>query len=339
MSNGAREEVRGGLEARLPRLWRYALSLSGARDVAEDLVQATCLRAIERAEQFQPGTRLDRWLFTILRSIWLNESRSRRVRAGQGVLDAGEALSIDGAHEIETNISAAQVLRAIGALPAAQRETVLLVYVEGYSVPRGGRTPGGANRHNHEPTCGGAGDADSGRTKRRVRDLATSDDDDRELTAYLDGELDEAERAALDARLEGDPTLRARLGALRAAADRTRLAFAALLETAPLADMRTRLDAALAASPARAAPPWRQRVAATAAAVAIVAFAAGLGAGRWSAGFDGEPRRTRAIGVKRSSNTWRSTPPKASAKRPRRGLATNSRRCRGGSKRPSTSTD
>jgi RNA polymerase sigma-70 factor (ECF subfamily) len=49
------------------------------------------------------------------------------------VLDASEALSVDGAYEIETNISAAQVLRAIGALPSSQRETVLLVYVEGYS--------------------------------------------------------------------------------------------------------------------------------------------------------------------------------------------------------------
>jgi anti-sigma factor RsiW len=121
--------------------------------------------------------------------------------------------------------------------------------------------------------------------------VATSDDDDRKLTAYLDGELDEAERSALDARLAADPTLRARLDALRAAADRTRAAFAALLETAPLADMRTRLDAALAASPARAAPPWRRSVAAIAAAVAIVAFAAGLAAGRWSVGFGGLAER------------------------------------------------
>ena len=113
--------------------------------------------------------------------------------------------------------------------------------------------------------------------------MATSEDDDRKLTAYLDGELDEVERAALDAQLATDATLRARLDALRAAADHTRAAFAALLETAPLADMRTRLDAALAALPARAAPPWRQRAAAIAAAVAIVAFAAGLSAGRWSA--------------------------------------------------------
>jgi len=117
--------------------------------------------------------------------------------------------------------------------------------------------------------------------------VATSEDDDRKLTAYLDGELDEAERAALDARLSANPTLRARLEALRGAADRTRLAFATLLETAPLADMQTRLDAALAGSPARAAPPWRQRVAAIAAAAAIVAFAVGLGAGRWSVGSGG----------------------------------------------------
>jgi len=47
-------------------LARYALVLSRANDVADDLVQATCLRAIERADQFIPGTRLDRWLFAIL---------------------------------------------------------------------------------------------------------------------------------------------------------------------------------------------------------------------------------------------------------------------------------
>jgi len=128
-----RDEVRAGLPAHLARLWRYGLTLSRSRDAAEDLVQATCLRALERAEQFEPGTRLDRWLFSILRSIWLNDLRSRRVQLGQGQVDADEALVVDGAHEIETNISAAQVLRAVGRLPPPQREAVLLVYVEGYS--------------------------------------------------------------------------------------------------------------------------------------------------------------------------------------------------------------
>jgi RNA polymerase sigma-70 factor, ECF subfamily len=128
----SRDEIRAGLSQALARLWRYGLALSGSRDVAEDLVQATCLRALERAEQFQSGTRLDRWLFAILRSIWLNDVRTRRVREGKGFVDPEQVLFADGA-EIETNIYVGQVLNAIHNLPEAQRETVLLVYVEGLS--------------------------------------------------------------------------------------------------------------------------------------------------------------------------------------------------------------
>jgi RNA polymerase sigma-70 factor (ECF subfamily) len=142
MSEASRREVRAGLEPCLARLWRYALVLSRAGDAADDLVQATCLRAIERADQFEPGTRLDRWLFAILRSIWLNEIRSRRIREGGGFVDADEALSVDGVNEIESNILAGQVLRAINRLPEAQRETILLVYGEGYSYAEAAGTLG-----------------------------------------------------------------------------------------------------------------------------------------------------------------------------------------------------
>ena len=133
MSEASRREVRAGLEPSLARLWRYALVLSKARDAADDLVQATCLRAIERADQFVPGTRIDRWLFAILRSIWLNEIRSLKIREGRGFVDAEDALVGDGVHEMETNITASKVLSAVGGLPEAQRETILLVYAEGYS--------------------------------------------------------------------------------------------------------------------------------------------------------------------------------------------------------------
>jgi RNA polymerase sigma-70 factor (ECF subfamily) len=132
MSEASRREVREGLERSLKRLWRYALLLSRAPDVAEDLVQSTCVRAIERADQFTPGTQLDRWLFVILRSIWFNELRARRIREGGGFVEPEGALTVDGAREQEMNIRAAEVLTAIGRLPEAQRETVLLVYGEGY---------------------------------------------------------------------------------------------------------------------------------------------------------------------------------------------------------------
>lgn len=127
------EDIRAGLSQHLTRLWRYGVVLSRQRDVADDLVQATCVRALERAAQFTSGTRLDRWLFAILHSIWLNEVRSRRVRMGQGFVDADETLVFDGARETETHILAGQVLRRAQALPEAQRTAVFLAYVEGLS--------------------------------------------------------------------------------------------------------------------------------------------------------------------------------------------------------------
>ncbi|MBX5159591.1 RNA polymerase sigma factor [Rhizobium sp. NZLR8] len=126
-------DIRSGLTENLARLWRYGLVLSHQRDVADDLVQATCVRALERADQFIPGTRLDRWLFSILHSIWLNEIRSRRVRQGQGFVDARETLTFDGAHSTETRVMAGQVLKRVNALPEAQRTVVFLAYVEGLS--------------------------------------------------------------------------------------------------------------------------------------------------------------------------------------------------------------
>jgi RNA polymerase sigma-70 factor (ECF subfamily) len=131
MAVDRRDPVMEGLAQALPRLWRYGLVLSGNRDTAEELAQATCVRALERSHQFTAGTRLDRWLFAILHSIWLNEVRARKVRLGQGLVDADAVLVFDGVKQVETNIWAGQVLREVQALPEAQRETVFLVYVEG----------------------------------------------------------------------------------------------------------------------------------------------------------------------------------------------------------------
>jgi RNA polymerase sigma-70 factor, ECF subfamily len=122
--------VREHLAGQLARLWRYALVLSGRRDVAEDLVQATCLRALERAEQFQPGTRIDHWLLTILHSIWMNEVRGRRIRMGRGFVDPETALVTDGVATAEAQVFANEIISRVQALPEAQRATVFLAYVE-----------------------------------------------------------------------------------------------------------------------------------------------------------------------------------------------------------------
>lgn len=125
--------VSDGLPELLQRLWRFAYTLSHSPDIAEDLVQATCVRALERAEQFQQGTNLDRWVFTILSSIWKNQLRANAIRQGQGHVPAEDVLTIDGRRLADANIELQQVLKQIHGLPEAQRVTVLLVYVEGMS--------------------------------------------------------------------------------------------------------------------------------------------------------------------------------------------------------------
>lgn len=126
-------EFRRELGLLLPRLWRYGWVLSRQKHLAEDLVQATCVRALERAGQFAAGTRLDRWLLAIMHSIWLNEVRSQRVRQGLGFIDAEQALSFDGERQAQEQVLAAQVIKRVNGLPEAQRETVFLAYVEGLS--------------------------------------------------------------------------------------------------------------------------------------------------------------------------------------------------------------
>jgi RNA polymerase sigma-70 factor, ECF subfamily len=117
----------------LPRLRRFALSLSGHAADADDLVQMACERAILRSAQWMPGTRLDSWLYTMMRNLWISELRSRRVRSGAGQVDAADS------DELSTAVGAAEILQGnqiaalIMTLPEGLAATLLLVSVEGHS--------------------------------------------------------------------------------------------------------------------------------------------------------------------------------------------------------------
>ncbi|MEM7440979.1 MAG: RNA polymerase sigma factor [Pseudomonadota bacterium] len=132
MSN-AETEIRTNLPDLYPRLWRFALVLSGTRDAADDLAQTTAIRAMEKAQHYTPGTRLDSWLFTMARRIWLNELRARAVRRGQGLMAVEDIDLPDPSPGQEVNRMASEVLAVVNTLPEAQREAVLLVYVEEYT--------------------------------------------------------------------------------------------------------------------------------------------------------------------------------------------------------------
>lgn len=125
--------------AHLRAVWRFGLSLSGNIETADDLAQGTMLRAMERAHQYADEGRLQGWLMTICRSIWLNELRSAQVRR-TGALDSAEALAVeDIIPGAEANIFAAEVFSKVMALPEAQRSTVELVYVQGFKYSEAAR--------------------------------------------------------------------------------------------------------------------------------------------------------------------------------------------------------
>jgi RNA polymerase sigma-70 factor (ECF subfamily) len=128
------DEFRTRLVGLLPRLRRFTLALTGDLDQADDLVQETCMRALSRVEQWQPGTRLDSWMYRIAQNIWLDRMRARKVR-GEGVgLEAAEAISgSDGRNVVESRLDLAAVGAAMAELPEDQRVLVALVCIDGLS--------------------------------------------------------------------------------------------------------------------------------------------------------------------------------------------------------------
>src|SRR3546814_583838 len=79
----------------LPRLRRFARSLTGDPSDADDLVQVALERALSRSGQWRPEQGLAPWLFGIVRHAWLDEMRSRRRR---GLLFVAEEAAADVGH-------------------------------------------------------------------------------------------------------------------------------------------------------------------------------------------------------------------------------------------------
>ena len=119
------------LVALIPRLRRFAHSLSRSPTDADDLTQATIERALRSRDQWQSGTRLDSWLYRIMRNLWIDTARSRtRKERFEASPEEAQAVGHDGA--IETSAELAEVMAAMQALPDEQREVVSLILVEGF---------------------------------------------------------------------------------------------------------------------------------------------------------------------------------------------------------------
>lgn len=121
------------LAALLPRLRRFAHALSRNGSDADDLAQMTVERALRSKSQWQPGTRLDSWAYTIMRNAWIDtvRGRSRRQRSEAPAAEA-ESVGHDPSGAIDASIELKRVMAAMQRLPAEQREVVALILIEGF---------------------------------------------------------------------------------------------------------------------------------------------------------------------------------------------------------------
>lgn len=125
-------EFERGLQDCLPRLRRFAHALARDTADADDLTQMTAERALASRAQWQPGTRLDSWLYRIMRNLWIDTARSRgRKAVFEAPPEAGEMIGFDPRPGVEAAIDLGTAMAAMDRLPGEQREVVALILIEG----------------------------------------------------------------------------------------------------------------------------------------------------------------------------------------------------------------
>jgi len=126
------DSFREQMIAFLPRLSAFALSLTGNADQRDDLVQETCSRALARRDKWQPGTRLDSWMFRIAQNLWLDRKRAERYRGEPvDIAMVGDLIDCDGRRITESRLALAEVLRGLDQLSPEHRVLIGLVCVDG----------------------------------------------------------------------------------------------------------------------------------------------------------------------------------------------------------------
>lgn len=129
--NAPSQSLRDDLVKSIPSLRAFAISLCHNRTEADDLVQETLIRAWNNLSNFQEGTNLKAWLFTILRNNFYNGLRrqkhqteyARNMDNSQFVVQASQ----------DKTLEFSDVMRSLADLPPDQREALILVTVENMS--------------------------------------------------------------------------------------------------------------------------------------------------------------------------------------------------------------
>ncbi|MDX1711166.1 MAG: sigma-70 family RNA polymerase sigma factor [Rhodovibrionaceae bacterium] len=120
------------IEEQIPALRRYARALVRNADRADDLVQDCLERAVSRFHQFQPGTNLRTWMFTILHNVHCDALRRQKRRGTDVPIEEWERRAKTNANQPRA-MEMRDFRRMFSKLPESDRHILYLVGVEGYS--------------------------------------------------------------------------------------------------------------------------------------------------------------------------------------------------------------
>lgn len=125
---------RDELVSLLPRLRAFALTLTNDLHEADDLVQQSCEKALRKQNQWQPGTRLDSWMYRIIQNQHIDTLRGRK-RRGEQAPEAALTMLADpsSSDRAEHENMLTKLSKVIEQLPSEQRSVMMLVAVEEYS--------------------------------------------------------------------------------------------------------------------------------------------------------------------------------------------------------------
>ena len=124
-------EFKDQLAQVIPHLRAFGRSLSGSRDLADDLVQETLLKAWAARKRFQAGTNMRAWTFIILRNLFLSQMRRARFKGEWDELTASKLLAAPASQDRHVELGDMQ--RALMHLPQPQREALILVGAGGFA--------------------------------------------------------------------------------------------------------------------------------------------------------------------------------------------------------------
>jgi len=124
-------ETQNALQEARMRLYRVAYSWCHSAALADDLVQETLTKALQKSSQLRDPKARDAWLFTILANCYRDHFRKQRD------MDDIDEIEISFDETPETESSRSEVVKkvrmVIARLPEGQRQVVTLVDLEGFS--------------------------------------------------------------------------------------------------------------------------------------------------------------------------------------------------------------